>query len=445
MLNSSRLFGLMLVAALGSGTLSARTPRTTIRQEARDSAIRDHRIILLGNSDNGEPSIESQRELLERFYVNQFENTRQPDAPYFLFMSRDANLAMGIGGNVKLRAYMDPGNSLPGTSFSPYDIPMDPDGLNRNHLGTTPAGTALYFRVIGRHRRLGSYQVYIKAKFNGGTGRDFNLNKAYATLNDWTLGYATSTFSDGAAEPPTVDDNGTTLSMDYTTMLVRYLHTFKKSGISVAASVEAPRMSFNAPDPVDGAAAAVARSQSVPDMVAMAQYQWAPGQHVRLSGIVRWLPYRNLVTGKNHTSKGWGFQFSTVFNPMPALTVYGTFNCGRSYTNNSGDFLLSDYDLVGVTGVDGKMSTIPSWSYLVGASYYFNRRLFTTLSFGQARVTDSGLDDQYKYGLFGAANLFYNLTPRIQFGTELSLGKRSDFSGAHAYARRLSIMAQFTF
>ncbi len=439
-----RFASLCLAGALAAAA-SAQSSHT-VRQEALDSAMNDHRIIFIGDADRGKPTAEQQKALIEEFYINQFENATRPDAPYFLFMSRDANLAMGVGGNVKLRAYFDPGNSLPGTNFSPYDIPMSRDDCNRNHLGTTPAGTALYFRVIGHSKRLGSYQVYIKGKFNGGpSGIDFKLNKAFATLNDWTLGYDTSTFSDGAAEPPTVDDNGSTLSMNYTTMLLRYMHTFHKSGVSVAASVEAPELILETSYLPDGDPTAKARAQSVPDIAAMVQYQWAPGQHVRLSGIMRWLPYRNLVINTNHTPMGYGFQLSTVLNPMPALTLYGTFNMGRSYTNNSGDFLLSDYDLIQNSDREGHMSTIPSWSYLLGATYHFSPKVFSTVSFGQARVTHSGLDDHYKYGLFGAANLFYNLTSRIQFGGEFSFGKRAEFSGAHAWGRRLSVMAQFTF
>lgn len=442
MKSSSRFAAIALMAGLTAAPLMARTP---VRQIARDSVMNDHRIILMGNESKGIPAPESQRKLIEQFYINQFENTRQPDAPYFLFMSRDANLAMGVGGDIKVRAYFDPGNSLPGSTFSPYDIPMHRDELNRNHLGTSPAGTALYFRIIGHADKIGIYQVYIKGKFNGGSGNDFKLNKAYVSLNDWTVGYAMSTFSDGPAEPPVVDVNGTTLSLDYTTMLVRYLHTFKNSGVSVAASLEAPSFSFETVEQPDGKPTAGKRKQSVPDIVAMAQYEWARGQHVRLSGIVRWLPYRNFMNNTNHTPKGWGFQFSTVFNPISQLTLYGTLNFGRSYTNNTGNFLLSGYDLVGDSRYEGRMSTLPSWSYLVGATYHFNRKLYSTLAFGQARVTESHFSDQYKYGLYGAANLFYNLTPRILFGGEFTFGKRAEFSGDHAWGRRFSLMAQMSF
>lgn len=129
-------------------------------------------------------------------------------------------------------------------AFSPYFIPVTKDPLTRNNLGTTPVGTALFFRVIGRNKRMGDYQLYIEANFNGYGGRDFHLKKAYAVLNDWTIGYAASTFGDGAAVPPTVDSNGPTMKMDATNVLIRYMHTFKKSGIVVAGSLETPSMSI---------------------------------------------------------------------------------------------------------------------------------------------------------------------------------------------------------
>ena len=52
---------------------------------------------------------------------------------------------------------------------------------------------------------------------------------------------------------------------------------------------------------------------------------------------------------------------------------------------------------------------------------------------------------EYKYGLFGAVNVFWNLTPRMQLGAEFDLGTRRDFSGDSAWARRAGLMAQFSF
>lgn len=364
---------LLLVAS--AGVVSATSPV----EEQHEALVNDHKVVFFGQG--ADPAADSIRNLVENFYYDQFRSFQDPQAPYFLFMSRDSQLAMGIGGLVRMRGYYDWGGTPGVAGFSPYFIPTQRDELNRQKLGTTPAGTALFFRVIGRNKRLGHYQLYIEANFNGYQGRDFHLKKAYATINDWTIGYASSTFGDGAAVPPTIDSNGPTMKMDATNVLVRYMHHFKKTGMYIAASVETPDMTIQADNEQ-----AAARSLFVPNFAAMMQYEWATGQHVRLSGIMRFLPYRDLVTGRNHQPVGWGLQFSTVFRPVDPLTVYGTVNGGRSYSNFGGDFLLGKYDLVQCAKCPGMLCTVPGWGYFVGLQYNFKPQIFMSATLARAAI-----------------------------------------------------------
>ena len=409
-------------------------------EEQHKALVNDHKIVFFGEGET--PESDSIRNLVENFYYDQFRSFQDPQAPYFLFMSRDTQLAMGIGGVVRMRGYFDWGGTTGIPGFSTYFIPVKRDELNRQVLGTTPAGTALFFRVIGRNKRLGSYQLYIEANFNGYQSRDFHLKKAYAVLNDWTIGYAPSTFGDGAAVAPTVDSSGPTMKMDATNVLIRYMHHFRKTGMYVAASVETPSMTLQ----TDGTQTA-ARSEFLPNFAAMVQYEWATGQHVRLSGIARFLPYRDLINGRNHQAVGYGFQLSTVFRPVAPLTVYGTVNAGKSYSNFGGDFLLGKYDLVTDTKNPGKLCTVPGWGYFLGLQYNFTPQLFMSATFGQGRYLPStGVEGtDYKYGLYSAINVFWDVTPRIRFGAEANLGKRQDFNGEHGWARRVGALAQFSF
>ncbi len=409
-------------------------------EEQHKALVNDHKIVFFGEGET--PESDSIRNLVENFYYDQFRSFQDPQAPYFLFMSRDTELAMGIGGVVRMRGYFDWGGTTGIPGFSTYFIPVKRDELNRQVLGTTPAGTALFFRVIGRNKRLGSYQLYIEANFNGYQSRDFHLKKAYAVLNDWTIGYAPSTFGDGAAVAPTVDSSGPTMKMDATNVLIRYMHHFRKTGMYVAASVETPSMTLQ----TDGTQTA-ARSEFLPNFAAMVQYEWASGQHVRLSGIARFLPYRDLINGRNHQAVGYGFQLSTVFRPVAPLTVYGTVNAGKSYSNFGGDFLLGKYDLVTDTKNPGKLCTVPGWGYFLGLQYNFTPQLFMSATFGQGRYLPStGVEGtDYKYGLYSAVNVFWDVTPRIRFGAEANLGKRQNFNGEHGWARRVGALAQFSF
>ena len=189
-------------------------------------------------------------------------------------------------------------------------------------FGTTPAGTALFLQMSGQSP-IGTYRLYIEANFNGYQGRGLHLKKAYATLRDFTIGYANSTFSDPAAMAPTVDAQGATNKLSKTDVLVRYMPTFRQHW-TLAVSLENPSSQI---DVSNGETAKT--SEWLPDFSAFLQYQWGDGEHVRLSGIVRNLGYRDLIEERNHNVAGWAVQLSSMAHPLPPLTTYLTFNYGH--------------------------------------------------------------------------------------------------------------------
>lgn len=404
-----------------------------------DSTFKSHKIILFGEGEN--PKQDSVRNLITRFYVDQFRHFQDPLAPYFLFMSRDTKLAMGIGGCVRMRGYFDWGGAIPSPGFAPYLIPMQEDPLRKRYLGTTPSGTALFFRVIGRNKRLGEYQLYIEANFNGYQSRDFHLKKAYGVINDWTIGYANSTFSDPTALPPVVDAAGPNAKMSATAVLVRWLHNFRH-GWSVAASVEAPSDQIAE---VEGETAKV--QQYVPDFAAFGQWSWKGSNHIRLAGILRTMPYRDLLQQKNHTKMGWGLQLSTVIHPTTDITVYGMINGGRGYASLGGDLLMGNYDLVYDPEKPGRLYAPKSYGGYAAVQYNFRPNLFASATFGGARyVPDHDTPgSEYKQGLYMAFNAFWYLTERMSCGAEFNLGRRMNIDGATRWARRVELMAQFSF
>lgn len=409
-----------------------------------DSLAESHKIVYI----DGHPAdmqtqayVDSIRQKISAFYYDQFRHFSDPAAPYFLFMSKDAQLAMGIGGCVRMRGYYDWGGAIPASGFAPYLIPMHPSPTDMRHLGTTPSGTALFFRVLGRNKSLGDYQLYIEANFNGYESRGFRLKKAYAVINDLTIGYASSTFSDPAALPPTVDAQGPNNKISPTSVLVRYMLTFKERW-TVALSVETPEPSLA----VDNEATENV-SVWMPDFAAFGQYQWAPGQHVRLAGIVRTLSYRDIIEGRNHNTVGWGLMLSSVARPTYAVTTYANVCYGHGYQSLGGDLLIGSYDLIGDPARPGRLYSPASFGWCFGVQYNFRPELFVSLSASQTRYLPSKAvsPDEYKYGLFGAINVFWNLTPRMQVGAEFDLGERRNFSGEHRRAKRFGAMAQFSF
>ena len=416
--------------------------RQSLAENHIDSLVASHKVITIDRQPSrSEAYVDSVKSLIENFYYDQFRHFQDPAAPYFLFMSKDASLAMGIGGCVRMRGYYDWGGAMPGSGFVPYLIPAEPDPAKMRHFDTTPAGTCLFFRFIGRNKRLGNYQLYIEANFKGYQSRDFHLKKAYAIINDFTIGYANSTFSDPAATPPTVDAAGPNNKISPTAVLVRWKPYVGKRWV-FAVSAETPSSQID----VDNSTTVKADNR-MPDWAAFAQYQWTRNSHLRLSGIVRTLSYRDLVAGRNYNTVGWGLQLSSVAHPLRPLTTYVNLSYGHGYASLGGDLLVGNYDLVADVSCQGRLYAPASYGWCVGVQYNFTESLFASVTASQTRYCPkyqlSG--DEYRRGNFFAVNAFWNMTPRMQLGAEFDLGCRKNFNGATRWARRVGLMAQFSF
>lgn len=409
-----------------------------------DSLKSSHRIILLPGDEKPAPA-DSMRAVIDNFYFDQFRNFQDPAAPYFLFMSRDANLAMGIGGCVRMRGWYDWGGAIPANGFAPALIPMTPDPTQMRRFATTPAGTSLFFKVLGHTFADIDYQIYIECNFNGGGGtsggHDFHLKKAYAIINDWTVGYASSTFSDPAAQPPTVDAQGPNNKMAMTDVLLRWMKPLSRH-FTLALSAENPAQQT---EQLTDLTAKV--DEWLPDFAAFIQYGWRKSEHVRLAAIYRTLSYRNLAEGANRNVGGVGLQLSSISRPLDPLTVYATVTAGKGTASLGGDMLIGNFDLVPDPEREGVLYAPWSLGWCGGLQWNFKPELFVSATVGQSRYLPSytPADDTYRYGTYIAANVFWNPTPRVQVGAEVNLGERVNFDHASRWARRVGAMCQFSF
>ena len=95
----------------------------------------------------------------------------------------------------------------------------------------------------------------------------------------------------------------------------------------------------------------------------------------------------------------------------------------------------------------GRMYAPASYGWNVGVQYNFTHAVFATVTASQSRFLPKGAvaPTEYRSGQFYAVNAFWNLTPRMQVGAEFDLGCRKDFSGDTRWARRVGLMAQFSF
>lgn len=414
-------------------------PRTAEQQRIEDLK-HSQKVVMLPGEGEQAPN-DSVRRTIERFYIDQYRHFQDPEAPYFLMMSRDATLAMGIGGAVRMRGWYDFDGAMPYNGFIPFTIAVPENPARRRALKATPAGSALYFRIIGTNKALGNFSAFIQGNFDGG-GSDFKIKKSYVTINDWTIGYAPSAFCDIAANPPVIDAQGPCGQTNNTSVLLQWAHSLRR-GWSVAASVEFPASHILA----DGELTQEI-DDWMPDVVAYGQYQWARGAgHVRLSGLLRVLPYRDLVAQKNRSLVGFGVQGSAVVPVGYALTLYGEAVGGRGCATYINDLMVTTLDLINDAADPGKMTAPWCMGFTAGVKYNFRPNLFASICASEARYRPGANADPstYKYGLYGAANVVWNMSPRLQVGAEYLMGKRKNYGGESGDAKRVNLLFSFMF
>lgn len=433
---------LLLLLSLISFGLKAQSRAQALTDSMNNRLTKSTRIISIDGNKLSEAEADSVYRRIGQFYYDQFRNAQDPAAPSFMFLSKDASMMMGIGGVLRMRCWYDFDGSVDSPGFVPSMIPVPMNQAQRNNFGSTPSGTDIYLFAAGHTKFTGEYQVFIEANFNGYQHRGFKLKKAYATIKDFTIGLAPSTFSDPAALPNTVDAGNATNKLGQTPVLVRYMPTFRNRW-SVGVSIETPDSNIGA----DGTNTKKGGNY-MPDFAALLQYQWGHGQHVRLSGVVRGLPYRDLITGKNKRKTGWGLQLSSVAHPiMPAWTTYLTFNIGQGYSSLCNDFIAVSADLIADPDRPGVLYAPTAFGYCAAIQYNFRHNLFATAMFSQNRYLPQHEvpSDQYRYGWSAAVNVFWNITTRFQVAAEMGIARRNNFSGQHAMAHRIGMLAQFSF
>lgn len=408
------------------------------RDMEREARINDTNVVFINGSEQPKAPQDSVKSLLEIFYLDQYRQFHDPEAPKFMFMTNNANLALGVGGKVMIRGWFDWNGSQDNYEFFPYNIAIPKNPEEKYDLNGSVSQSAIFMTLLGRQGKF-KYMVYVQAGING---KEFVLKRAYVKMNDFTLGYANTTFEDPDALVPTVDARGPNGKCDKAQMVARYFHTFK-TGLSLGGGLEIPSVAMS---PVDDHTAAC--RNYIPDVAALAQYAWDGGNsHVRLSGLLRNMVYRDLGAGRNRTVAGWGAQLSARLNVVKPLTLYFTGIYGKGVGSYQGDLSRGNYDLVPDPGNPDRMIAPASIAVTAGAQYYFTKNVFACLAFGENRYLqkESAGPSEYKYGLYGAANVFWKISPYFTTGLEYLCGKRMNYDGQHAGANRLMALLSFNF
>lgn len=416
------------LAALGSQAANPFQPDTILIPE---------RAVTIGSDGH------NAHDLIAVLYSTRGLHYSDPNAPRFLFLDREGKVALGIGGYVKGTVCYDFDGAIDsGSEFQTYLIPVPPDPALRNRMYGNANTSTIFLQMVGRTERFGTYEVYVRTNFQGGGAGAYGLKlkQAYLRLGNVVTGLTRSSFVDGSAGTPCIDDEGPTGELGGTNLLIQYRPVFGEHW-SGAVSVENSSATYT----VTSLSEAI--PQRVPDIPLHFQYMWGGGTyHVRASLLWRALSYRDIEAQQNKFVTAWGAQLSGLASPVNGLTAYWQCSIGHGYARYTNDLAGNGYDLVPDTET-GRLVAPLTTAYEIGFKYSIRKELYMTSAWSETRLPKRyGMaNDAYRYGRSISVSAFYSVIPDMTVGVEYLNGRRANFDRQHGTANRINAMLKYRF
>lgn len=403
---------------------------------AQRDARQDHGVVTAVNSDTVDVA-RVEKHLKENAPTSPNDN----GLPRFAIVGKDHKYYIGVGAQFLGEGVFDFGDEMSSaTLFTPSAITPSSPG-NRSSLGFGWQSSSVYLNAVALPGTANQVGVFFKGNFMG-NNNSFNCFHFYGKYRGLLVGYTTSLFADGAAEPATIDFEGPNGYPFITLFTASWTQKFGKH-LSAAIGVEAPTTSIT----TGNGTATV--NQRIPAIPLYVQYAYADGNaHVRLSGLVRPMQYRNKQAGANATMTGVGVQLSG----MTPIAGPVSFSYNAAYGRGIGNYLQDDnglgLDAVATTEA-GHMAMVKSLGVTGGLNFVITPKLTANLVYSHLSnwMPDKAIVDgeQYRYGDYAVANVIYAVNRFVSAGIEYDYGHRKSFDGQSLHTNRLQLQFAVTF
>lgn len=392
------------------------------------------------------------------------EGANEIPTPKFVIKTSDRKFMMTIGGVVNPIMGVDIGNALyklggQGADFTTQAIPVPATAGNKSDFFIDPLHAAVDMEVVGLGGTDDQITAYIKFKTNG-VSKAINLNRAYLTWRNFTIGMKSTLMEDdNACQPPTIDPEGPSGSLSTTTYEVSY-KSQNYNGFRFALGIDMPTYStsngyYRGKDfpEYDGVKVVGGEAeQMIPDIPMWIQYGTSDYNRVRVSGLIRNFAYRDLLSHDSKHAMGWGVMLSGNLNPIEPLIIYFQGAYGEGIGHYIQDISGMPVSFIPESSKPGKMKASPMMGVNIGLTYKFSPKLQANIMASESRIwgvrdycTAPDSTCNYKYALYAAANVFYNITPYLQCGIEYLWGRRQTWDIGGANDNRIQTQLSFSF
>ncbi|MCH5224732.1 MAG: hypothetical protein J1D77_01990 [Muribaculaceae bacterium] len=416
--------------------------------------------------------------IMQAFIENSPADYKVPDAPRFAIVGKNEKFYLGFGGYVKGTMSFDWGSPINNyNEFIVSQIPMPGSSSypfkpgNKGQFGISAQQSDIYLNMVALPKEKNKVGFYLNFIFLG-NGYLPQVRQAYVSWRGIEMGYGFSLFTDLAADPSTIDYEGPNSFTVVINAKFDYRHNFGKHfGIGIGA--ELPMASYTngkGTDPrvTGGVLRTIGTAtvdQRIPDIPMYVQWNFGNNNRIRLSGLLRNMQYRgmmdeyggSLVGGKTKNLVGGGVQLSGNFNIANKLIGYYQATVGKGMTSYFEDVTGMGYDMVPCATDPGKLQTVKAWGGYLGLQYNWSSKVYSNLIYSHLRLYTPNYGDgsfdgsaynfpqQYKYGQYAVANVFYNISNTFSWALEYIYGRRMDWNHVQAHDNRIQTMLQVTF
>ena len=380
-------------------------------------------------------------EIIRIMNESQLPHIHEPQAPRFLLMDRKGKFALGIGGYVRATAEYDFGGIVDDIDFIPAFIPNSSKIKNQFQMDANTS--TIFLKLVGHTKLLGDFIVYTAGNFRNGSNKGFQLQNAYVSFRDITVGYTYGGFMDLGALPSTIDFQGPNGATFYRTTQLAYTYKGLKN-FRFNASIEMPSVDGTTNSDLN------INQQRMPDFTAYAQYGWNNSSHLRVGALIRSMTYTSSFCDKASSVTGFGVQASTTFNVGKKWQVFGQATYGKGIGQYLNDISNLNVDIVPDPDKEGKMQALPMLGWYAGLQYNVCPKVFLSSTYSMSRLySDNGYPDAvgstYHYGQYFVVNMFWNVTSNMQVGVEYLRGWRNNFDNSTHHANRINLLVQYSF
>lgn len=399
------------------------------------------------------------------------KNVNEIAVPHFAIHTANNKFVMTIGAKINPIIGADMGSDLykqedAGINFIPSQIIVPAASGRKSDFFINALNACIDLQVVGFGGTRDQITGYIKLATDG-NDKNIHLSKAFVTWRGLTAGLKHSLFQDESVVPPTIDPQGPCGLIGGTVTEIGYVSPSFK-GFSFGIGLDMPTYCTSSGHymgkdytewhgiDLDGRLVCDpdAYSMSVPDIPLYAEWAATPLNRIRLAGIIRPMLYKDMLCGDRKSTVGWGLSLSGNINPVEPLIFYLQATYGKGIGSYIQDLAGIPISYVPENDHPGHMTPTPMMGWSAGVTWNISRKWQVNAMASQARVwhvsdyaiheAEAGEINNYKYGLYGAANIFYNISSYFQLGLEYDYGYRKTWNAGSGHDNRLQFQVQFS-